>query len=79
MGADIAVFPEMWSNGYRIYDRPLEEWTVEAISLEDEFVSSFGKLAKELNMAIAITLLERYDGAPRNTMILFDRLSLIHI
>ena len=73
MGADIAVFPEMWSNGYRIYDRPLEEWTVEAISLEDEFVSSFGKLAKELNMAIAITLLERYDGAPRNTMILFDR------
>lgn len=73
MGADIAVFPEMWSNGYRIYDRPLEEWTVEAISLEDEFVSSFGKLAKELNMAIAITLLERYDGTPRNTMILFDR------
>lgn len=73
MGADIAVFPEMWSNGYRIYDRPLEEWTVEAISLEDEFVSSFGKLAKELNMAIAITLLERYDGAPRNTMVLFDR------
>ena len=51
----------------------MEEWTVEAISLEDEFVSSFGKLAKELNMAIAITLLERYDGAPRNTMILFDR------
>ena len=73
MGADIAVFPEMWSNGYSIYDSPLEEWTVEAISLEDEFVSSFGKLAKELNMAIAITLLERYDGAPRNTMILFDR------
>lgn len=73
MGADIALFPEMWSNGYRIYDRPLEEWTAEAISLEDDFVISFGKLAKELNMAIAITLLERYDGAPRNTMVLFDR------
>ena len=25
LGADIALFPEMWSNGYRIYDRPLEE------------------------------------------------------
>lgn len=73
MGADIALFPEMWSNGYRIYDRPLEEWTAEAISIEDDFVASFGKLAKELNMAIGITLLERYDGAPRNTIVLYDR------
>mgnify|MGYP005818071871 CR=1 FL=1 len=31
-GADIALFPEMWSNGYRIYDRPAKEWKVEAIS-----------------------------------------------
>ena len=22
MGADIALFPEMWSNGYNIYGRP---------------------------------------------------------
>ena len=26
MGADIALFPEMWSNGYDIYDRPFEVW-----------------------------------------------------
>ena len=43
MGADIVLFPEMWSNGYRIYDRPLKEWTAEAISLEDDFVISFRK------------------------------------
>ena len=73
MGADIVLFPEMWSNGYRIYDRPLKEWTAEAISLEDDFVISFGKLAKELNMAIGITLLERYEESQRNTMVLFDR------
>jgi len=73
MGADIALFPEMWSNGYHIYGRPLEEWTAEAICLEDNFVISFGKLAKELNIAIGITLLEQYNGAPRNTMVLFDR------
>jgi len=72
-GADIALFPEMWRNGYHIYDRPLDEWIAEAISLKDDFVISFGKLAKELNMAIGITLLEQYSGAPRNTMILFDR------
>ena len=23
LGADIALFPEMFSNGYRIYDRPV--------------------------------------------------------
>ena len=52
MGADIALFPEMWSNGYRIYDRPTAEWQAEAIDVDSEFVSSFGRLAKELGMAI---------------------------
>ena len=73
MGADIALFPEMFSNGYRIYGRPVEEWQAEAISADGEFVGAFGKLAKELNMAIGITLLERYDGDPRNALVLFDR------
>lgn len=72
-GADIALFPEMWSNGYRIYDRPVEEWTKEAISLESDFVTTFGELARELNMAIGITLLEKNQDGPRNTLVLFDR------
>lgn len=72
-GADIALFPEMWSNGYHIYGRPLKEWTSEAISLNSDFVNSFEKLAKELNLAIGITLLEKYEGGPRNTFVLFDR------
>ena len=44
-----------------------------AIPADGEFVGAFGKLAKELNMAIGITLLERYDGDPRNALVLFDR------
>lgn len=72
-GADIALFPEMWSNGYRIYDRPAEEWKAEAISISDEFVTAFGRLAKELDMAIGITLLEKQKDGPRNTLVLFDR------
>lgn len=72
-GADIALFPEMWSNGYNIYGRPLEEWTAEAIPSDGDFVISFGKLAKELDMAIGITLLEKYNHNPRNTLVLFDR------
>lgn len=71
--ADIALFPEMWSNGYQIYDREASEWKSEAIPADDDFVEEFGKLAKELDMAIGVTLLEEYEGGPRNTLVLFDR------
>lgn len=73
LGADIALFPEMWSNGYRIYNRPVEVWTAEAIPADGAFVRAFGSLAKELNMSIGITFLEAYEGGPRNSMVLFDR------
>ena len=73
MGADIVLFPEMWSNGYNIYNRPIDEWKAEAVSIDSVFVNSFGSAAKELNMAIGITLLEKYEKAPRNTFVLFDR------
>jgi len=72
MGADIALFPEMWSIGYDIPEN-VDELKARALSADSEFVSSFGKLAKELNMAIGITFLEKYDPLPRNTLCLFDR------
>ena len=73
MGADIALFPEMFSNGYRIYDRPVEEWKAEAIPADSNFINAFGKAAAELHMAVGITLLERFGENPRNTLVLFDR------
>lgn len=73
MGADIALFPEMFSNGYRIYDRPVEEWKAEAIPVDSNFINAFGKAAAELHMAVGITLLERFGENPRNTLVLFDR------
>lgn len=73
LGADIALFPEMWSNGYNIYDRPVEAWKAEAIPAESGFVQAFGRLAGELEMAVGVTLLEAWEGGPRNTMVLFDR------
>lgn len=72
-GADIALFPEMWSNGYNLYGRPVDAWKAEAIPGDGAFVHSFGALARELDMAVGVTLLERYDGGPRNTLVLFDR------
>ena len=73
LGADIALFPEMWSNGYALHGRPVEDWTAEAVDVDGDFVSAFGELARELNMAIGVTLLERHEGGPRNTLVLFDR------
>lgn len=72
-GADIALFPEMWSSGYDIYNRSPDVWKAEAICADSDFVKAFAVLAKELNMAIGITILEKYDECPRNTLILFDR------
>lgn len=73
MDADIALFPEMWSNGYRIYDRPVEEWKGEAVPADSDFVNVYGNLAREFDMAIGITLLEEYETGPRNSLVLFDR------
>lgn len=73
MGADIALFPEMWSNGYNIHGRPVPAWTAEAVPADGAFVSAFGRLAQELGMAIGVTLLERHPAGPRNTLVLFDR------
>lgn len=73
LGADIALFPEMWSCGYDICEPPAEEWLCKAIPLNSPFVACFGALAAELDMAIAVTLLEQYEPQPRNTMVLFDR------
>lgn len=72
MGADIALFPEMWSCGYRIPEDPgvLHALSVDA---EGDFVMTFGRFAKELDMAIGITYLERYEPAPRNSICIFDR------
>lgn len=71
-GADIALFPEMWSNGYHI-PKDLEQLKTEAVSADSEFVMTFGNLAAELHMAIGITFLEYCEPLPRNTMVLFDR------
>lgn len=72
MGADIALFPEMWNNGYNI-PQDTEELKSQAVSADSEFVLSFNKIAKELNMAVGITFLETFAPLPKNTIVLFDR------
>ena len=72
MGADIALFPEMWSTGYTV-PADSKKLSSASIGLNSAFVRSFADLAKELNMAIGITILEKYPPSARNTLVLFDR------
>src|SRR5437764_4963028 len=98
IGADLALFPEMWNVGYTPANHkpstapdlwqapePWSEvppvsypdlhltWQEQAIARDDPFVTHFQALARELDMAIALTYLEQWPGAPRNTMSLIDR------
>ncbi len=98
LGADIALFPEMWSNGYEaavpfggaaenVYRHPdlwqgaapvevpdhRAVWRGEPVAADSAFLSHFRALAAELDMAIALTYLEAWDGPPRNSVSLIDR------
>ena len=72
MGADIALFPEMWSVGYNI-PQTQEELDTKAISADSAFVRLFGETAKKLDMAVGITFLEKYGQSYRNSLCVFDR------
>lgn len=102
MGADIALFPEMWNIGYQGYadqeDAPEHDlwrapalwaegepsqwddtsaararWQAQATPRDGAWVGRFRTLARELEMAIGVTYLEEWPGAPRNTISLIDR------
>ena len=89
MGADLVLFPEMWNIGYTAYHDEVwdqnydpshprypelrEAWKRRAIPTDGEFVMRFADLAKELEVAIAITYLEATSDLPRNSATLFDR------
>ena len=81
MGADLVLFPEIWSIGYARYHwegterytavkYPLsfEDWKSTALNENSVFVQHFKNLAKEINLAIAITYLEKWDSLPRNSV-----------
>ena len=71
LGADIALFPEMWSCGYQI-PKNVEKLKAMAINKNNMFIVAYRNLAKELNMAIGITFLESNEPLPRNSICLID-------
>lgn len=75
--ADIALMPELWSIGYSPLDegdgRTRQALESRAHATSSEAIQQFARLARELDMAIALTYLKTHDPAPRNVVTLFDR------
>jgi predicted amidohydrolase len=72
LGADVALFPEMWSVGYHPITE-LENWDSLAVGIDSDFVRCFRDMAHDLHMAIAITYLGAGQAGPQNSVTLFDR------
>ncbi len=76
MGADLAVFPELWNIGstrYPLSAAGREPWTASAIDRSSDFFVSFAALAQELRMNIALTYLEAHSPKPRNSVSIINR------
>lgn len=75
MGADIALFPELWNIAYTksAADEERAVFNDFAIDQDDSFIARFRNLAQDLRIAIGVTYLERYQPKPRNSFLLISR------
>jgi predicted amidohydrolase len=76
LGADLAVFPELWNIGAA--QAPLDPegrraWIASAINRNSSFFQTFASLARDVQMNIAVTYLETYRPLPRNTVSIINR------
>lgn len=76
-GADIALFPEVWSSGYTMFDPDVagaaESWAQSAIKEDSEFIDSHRRAAQRLGIAIGTTFFEAHPSGPHNAFVLIDR------
>ncbi len=76
LGADLAVFPELWNIGATLAPFDPEgrrRWIAAAIDQKSIFFQTFASLAQELEINIAVTYLEAHPPLPRNTVSILNR------
>lgn len=67
-GADLVIFPEMWSTGYAL---PID--TSLALDIDGPWVEAFRDIAAELGVGVLVTLLASSPRGPTNTAVLIGR------
>ena len=86
MGADLVLFPEMWSNGYappfpKAFDEPLhpdfeqerKAWFADAVDIDSPYVKELQSAAAQFQIGVCATFLSQHQGKFQNTAILIDR------
>lgn len=76
LGADLVLFPELWNIGFEScpFDKEGKgKWENSAIDQQSDFFQSFVKLAKELELNIALSYLEKYTPKPKNSVSIIDK------
>lgn len=75
-GADIVVFPEMYSNGHASFDpndsKSRERWQQAAEALDGSYVERFRRAARANKLYVVATLLEASNSKPFNSALLID-------
>jgi predicted amidohydrolase len=75
-GADVVVFPEMYSNGYATFNADDEmaeaRWRQEALPLDGSYMEKFREAARAQRIHVVATLLERGSPDPFNSALLID-------
>jgi predicted amidohydrolase len=73
LGADLALFPELWNIGGALPLHDRQRWIDSAIDQHGDFVQSFAALARELDLNIGVTYLEKHQPLPRNSVSFINR------
>lgn len=86
MGADLVLFPEMWSNGYAApfdgaFDNPFDprfdhertQWLESAIAIDSSYIHTIKQAAKEHCIGVVATYLAKTSSKPQNVAIVIDR------
>jgi predicted amidohydrolase len=74
-GAELVVFPELWNIGCApcpLTSSARQKWEASAIDCDGRFFQQFAAVARELDLNIAVTYLEKHTGKPRNSVSIID-------
>lgn len=86
LGADLVLFPEMWSNGYAppfdgafddptdpAFEKERKEWLENAVAIESGYVTAVKDAAAKYRIGVCATFLSKTKDKFQNTAIVIDR------
>ena len=86
LGADLVLFPEMWSNGYAppfdgafddptdpAFEKERKEWLENAVTIESGYVTAVKEAAAKYKIGVCATFLSKTEDKFQNTAIVIDR------